>query len=336
MRARALAASRAENWPMALEAWRRVNRSPAADSLSWRAEARACLALGRAGQAERALEKTSAHSPGDPDPWLLRLEIMRIENRLVDALLLGRRAMAAVSPDQRLAILRGWTLALLADAPDDLARSTLRRWLAADPDDLDALMALERRMSEFPRAGDPPLAERLQRLRTLTRAEPDAVGPREALIVALAEAGDPEDGRAMLSAWPKHLRDARYERLKGRWDLEYDQDYESAIQHLTRALDALPHDTKTRYRLARALQAAGHTEEARHASAEVTRMREILEPVRLGKRLDHDLEQLDDPAARRDLADLCASVGLRELADAWQREAQTTQSPKHGSNRLKQ
>lgn len=330
-RARQLAetATRAGRWPEALSRWRIVNASDKADSFSFLQEAKACLALGRAGQAARALEQSSAIDPSQVEPWLIRLEITRIENRLPDAISLGQRALAAVSPTGQREILRGLTLALLAEAPDDLARATLQRWIDADPTDLNARAALERRRSENPRSSDPHVAQRRAALERLVAQFPSHVGLRESLVLVLAEAGDPANGRLVLDAWPPQLRDARYHRLRGRWDLEYDNNPRAAEQSLKQALVALPHDTKTRYRLARALQATGQFEDARQVSATDTRIREILEPVRLARRLDGDLANLDDPSSRKDLAELCQSVGLINLAQAWRADAKRENGPKN-------
>ena len=70
-----------------------MNRTAQADGASLLAEARTLLALGRAAQAEQILEQASARAPSLPEPWLIRLEICRVENRLTDALLLGQRAI---------------------------------------------------------------------------------------------------------------------------------------------------------------------------------------------------------------------------------------------------
>jgi tetratricopeptide (TPR) repeat protein len=323
LRTRAQRASREGHWQIALNAWRTLNSRPEADAYSHLAEARACLALGRARQAENALERCSGLDPANPEPWLIRLEIARIENRLLDANLLGQRAQAAVRPDARREILRGLTLALLADAPDEMARATLSRWIEADPEDLDARAALERRMSENPRAGDPAVAVRLPKLEELVRANPKHFGLLEAYILAIAEAGEPVRGKKALELWPKPMRDARYDRLRGRWELEYERDPRAAARSLARALEALPNDTRTRYRLARALQASGQVEKARQVGSEVARLNEILEPVRLGQRLDAALANLDDPTARQSLAELCESVGLTSLSQAWRRDLES-------------
>lgn len=320
-RIRAEAEARGGRWEEALRLWRVVNATDAADARSFLAEARAALALGRAAQAEGAIERAGRLDPEDPEPWLIRLEMLRIEDRQVEARRVGWEAYEAVPPGSRREVLKALTLALLADAPDDLARRTLARWMEADPGDLDARVALYQRMAEHPRADDPGPRERAEALAALVEARPEHVGAREALVLALAEVGEPERGRDALDAWPDAGRDARYDRLRGRWDLEYDDRPDQAVAALGRAMEALPHDWKTAYRLARALQRAGRPDEARRAAESVARLREALDPSRLGPRLDGDLERLADPAARRDLAALCDSVGLARLADAWRRDA---------------
>ena len=86
----------------------------------------------------------------------------------------------------------------------------------------------------------------------MLKAQPGNAVIREALVIALADIGEPDRGRTFLDSWPKSTRDARYWRLRGRWDLEYDHQYEAAVNAFRKALIDLPHDWKTRIRLARA------------------------------------------------------------------------------------
>ena len=327
LRARAEASAGVEDWAGALAAWEAFNRTDRADSRSLLAEARAALALGRAARAERALVRAIAVTPADPEPALLRLELLRMEGRDVEANRDGWAAFRAVAADSRREVLRAVTLALLDDAPDDLARETLRRWAGADPDDLDARAALARRVAAMPRQGDPDASSRASTLQALLARAPGHLGVREALVAALADAGDPGRGRLALEGWPADARDARYDRLRGRWDLEYDHQPGRAVEALTRALAELPHDWRSRYRLARALFADGREAEARRVAASVALLREALDPAPLGRRLSADLAHLDDPKSRLDLADLCEGAGLSRLADAWRVDAATGLSP---------
>ncbi|MBX6314928.1 MAG: hypothetical protein IRY99_18725, partial [Isosphaeraceae bacterium] len=294
----------------------------AADGRSWLGEARAALALDRAAQAEQALRRATALAPADPEPWRLWLELLRVEDRTLDAQRIGWSAYAAVPPSARREVLRALTLALLADVPEEHARMRLARWAEADPDDLDARVALLRRIAAAPRGGDPEAADRIAILTTLLRCDPSHSGAREALVSELAAAGEIDRGRAVLDAWPEATRDARYDRLRGRWDLDYDHHPDRAVVTFRRALAALPHDGRTHAALARALQALDRPDEARHAAEEVARLRETLDPAALGRRLEADFTHLEDPRSRLDLADLCARAGLARLAAAWRRDAE--------------
>ena len=100
-----------------------------------------------------------------------------------------------VLPEARPQLLRELTLAALTDLPDDLARSTLKRWIDADPGDVDARVAFLRRIGAEPRADDPDRESRLVQLRDLLASHPEHVDAREALVTALADAGEPERGR---------------------------------------------------------------------------------------------------------------------------------------------
>lgn len=289
-----------------------------------RIEAREALAAGQAARAERALIRQTELDPSDPEPWLLRLEMLRVEDRQTEAQSVGWEAYQAVRGPAQRQVLRAMTLALLADTPEEIARATLARWVEADRQDLDARVAQLQRMATSPRAGDPDRASRVAALSELVAAHPDHLAAREALILSLADSGDPDRGRAALDAWPPARRDARYHRLKGRWELEYDRRYPDAVASFTLALSDLPHDWRTHARLARALRNANRDADARRAAETVETLREALDPVVLGNRLDADLSSLDQPRSRLDLSDLCRRVGLSRLADAWSRDASAT------------
>jgi tetratricopeptide (TPR) repeat protein len=319
LRAQAEAAAKAGDWSSALAAWHALNATSSATGATLVAEARANLALGRAGAAEDALARAVQADPASAEPWRLRLEILRVENRPLDALDVGWAALDAVPAHSRRAVLKGLTLALLADLSDDLARKTLARW-AETPTDLNARVALLQRYASMPRASDPQRAERIAELREILHKSPSHYDAREALVSALADSGEPDLGRRVLDDWPgpEATRDARYWRLRGRWDLEYDHHPERAADAFRRALVELPHDWKTRFRLARALHALGLEDEARREAEVVAQTRETLDPVRLGRRLSADLDRPDHPvASQADLADLCARAGLTRLAKAW-------------------
>ncbi len=321
LRDRAEAATRAGDWPTALDSWRALDRLGGGDARSCLAEARAALALDRGADAGRALLRATEADPTAVEAWRGRLDRLRVLDRPFEAARVGFDALGTVAPGGRRAILSSLTLALLAELPDDQARDRLDRWIAADPDDLDARAARLARVAANPRPGDPDRASRIAELSRLLDRDPGHVPTREALTVALADDGDPGRGRAVLGAWPPDSRDARFDRLRARWDLDYDARPDRAASGYRRALVDLPHDWKAHYGLARALRAVGRDAEARGEADAVSRLRERLDPAALGPRLAADLARLDDPRAPADLAALCAGAGLARLADAWAREA---------------
>jgi hypothetical protein len=318
---RAEAATLARDWPRALAAWGEFNKTGGSTARTLLAEARANLALDRAAEANRVLEQASVVDPTLLEVWRTRLDLLRVLDRPLEALRLGNLAGSAVESESRRAILALTTLAALAELPDDEARNRLDRWIVADSNDLDARVARLARVSANFHPGDPDRAARIAELTEILARNPAHVAAREALVVALGDAGEPDQGRQVLEAWPEASRDARFDRLRGRWDLDYDHNPAQAVRSYARALVDLPHDWKSHYGLARAYRALGRDGEARSEAETVALIRERLDPVRLGPRLADDLAKLDDPRALLDLSTLCEGVGLARLAESWRREA---------------
>jgi Flp pilus assembly protein TadD len=328
MQSRAEEAARSGDWATSLRYWRAINATKAAGSVTNLGEARACLALGRAAQAEHSLHQAVTAQPADPDPWRLLLEILRVEDRMLEAQRIGWRAYDQVRPEARRAVLLELTLSVLADLPDELVRTTLRRWVNADDADIDARIALLQRITAQPRAADPNRKSLLAELEALLAKHPDHIAAREVLVTALADTGEPERGHTLLDGWPELTRDARYWRLYGRWKLEYDHRPDLAVAAFRTVVVELPQDWRSWYRLARALRILGREDESREAAKTVSRIREALDPLVLGPRLDAAFDHLDDPLALRALAMLCDRAGLIRLAAAWRDEAQVAaQSP---------
>lgn len=285
-----------------------------ATSTTYLGEGRACLALGRAAQAERALRKAAAAAPSESEAWLLLRWCYGWKTGRSTRSLWGWKALDHVLPGARPQLLRELTLAALTDLPDDLARSTLRRWIDADPGDVDARVALLRRIGAEPRADDPEHESRLVQLRDLLASHPEHVDAREALVTALADAGEPEHGRKLLKTWPLEQRDGRFWRLRGRWDLEHDHRPDQAVTALGAALADFPQDWRIHYRLARALQIVNRPEEARREAETVGRIRELLDPLTLGPKLDAAFSHLGEPAAFQTLASAPGRDGPGSLA----------------------
>jgi tetratricopeptide (TPR) repeat protein len=321
LKTRAEAATRAGDWTTALQAWRAFNATELAQAVTHLNEARACLALGLAAQAEHSLLNASASDPTDPEPWRILLQIYQVEDRTLDAQILGWHAYNHVRSSGRRELLRELTLALLADVSDERVRHILQHWINADPTDIDAQVALIQRIAAQRRAADPGRPTIIATLYAITADHPDHIGAREALVIALADAGEPQLGRTVLDAWPQGARDARYWRLRGRWDLEYEHQYEHAAIALRSTLSILPQDWRSWFRLARTLHILGRNSESHQAAETVTRIRELLDPLSLGPRLDAAFNHINEPAALRDLASLCQRAGLIQLADAWQLES---------------
>ncbi len=329
LRAEAERAARDNDWPAALRAWRAFNATNSARAATHLAQAKAELKLALARQAEATLRKTIAIEPSDAEAWKLLLEILRVEDRSLEARETVWGAYDRIPAEARRAVLRELTLAVLADVADERARLALNRWIDADPADVDARVAMLRRMAAQPRSEDPDRPARLAELEELAAANPAHPGAREALVTALGDAGEPDRGRALLDAWPgpEDDRDGRYWRLRGRWALEYDRDPARAAAAFRRAVATFPHDWRAWSGLARALARLGRADEARRAAESVARIREALEPSPLLARLDNDFRQLDDPRSRRDLAELAGRVGLARLADAWRADAELPTEP---------
>jgi thioredoxin-like negative regulator of GroEL len=318
LQAKAVESAQTGDWATALLCWRRINATSWATGSSHLGEGKATLALGRASQAERALRKAVAAAPEDQEAWLLLLEILRVEERMTDAFELGWKALSSIPRETQPELLRQLTLIALTDLPDSVARATLQRWIDADPDDIDARIALLRRMGTESRSNDPDRAARLARLATILQNNPEHTGAREALLIGLADSGEGEQGRPVLESWPTELRDGRFWRLQGRWDLEFDHRTEEAVSALRQALTDFPQDWRIHYRLARALRIVNRPDEARQEAEAVARIRELLDPTALEPLLDAAFARLPDPAAAEVLARVCKRAGLGRLADSWQ------------------
>jgi tetratricopeptide (TPR) repeat protein len=329
LRAEAEQAARDGDWSAALRAWRAFNATSSARAATHLAEAHAALSLGRAAQAERSLRRAIAADPAAPDPVKVLLEILRVEDRTLDTRQAAWESYDRVPAESRREVLGDLTMALLADMDDKVARSFLKRWIAADPADLDARVALLQRIEAQPRADDPDRSTRLDELEAMVAEHPEHLGAREALVTALADAGEPDRGRAALDAWPgpESGRDARYWRLRGRWELEYDRHPDRAEAAFRRVLEAFPQDWRSWSGLSRALTRLGRPDDARRAAEAVGRIRETLEPSTFVPRIYDDIQHLDDPRSLRDLADLADHAGLSRLAGAWRAEAEALDEP---------
>lgn len=325
--AAAEAATQARDWPRAFAAWHDWNATELRSVATLMAEARSAQALDRGRDAELAAESVTRLDPSSADARLIQLNRLRVLDQPAEAIDLGLSALTRLrTSGARRAILMATTLAALAEVPDAEARNQLDRWIAADPDDSDAQVARMSRVAANPHPGDSDRARRIVELGQIVTRSPNHVAAREALTVALADAGEVDRGRATLDGWPEP-RDHRFDRLQARWDLEYNHEPARAAEGFRRALLKVPHDWKLHYGLARTLRILKQPTEAGTEALAVARLRERLEPSTLGPRLATDFARIDGGSeaesaqAMLDLATLCRGVGLSNLADAWEREA---------------
>jgi thioredoxin-like negative regulator of GroEL len=175
-------------------------------------------------------------------------------------------------------------------------------------------------MAAQPRAADPNRHTILEWMETLLAAHPDNINVREALVSTLADSGELERGQEVISTWPEEQHDARYWNLRGRWQLEYDHQPKEAVLSLEKALQETPQDWRTWYRLARALSSIRRNEESLKAAERVKRLRELLDPLSLGPRLDRLFEHQRTTGTLLELAKLAEQAGLLRLATAWRSE----------------
>ncbi len=299
-------------WSDALEAWRIVNEATEADTDSRIAHAEAAIAVGRPGEAESALRPLLEARTPRPRAWTLMLDLLRIQERRDEALMLTRRGLDTVDLEHTPVLLRAGVQAVLTDVPDDQVRTTLRAWMAAEPDAPHAEIAYQRQIARRPRLDDPSAEDRADRLWDLVRAWPEFAPARIALVEALADAGRPLEARPVLEDWPETAASTGHQRIRGRWALEFEGAPGLAVEALEPVVDRVPHDWKSRYRLARALRLLGHTNRARIEARRVFLTRERLEPNELRPLL----RQLDDGMPVPDLAQRLRDVGLTRLAKA--------------------
>ncbi len=328
--AEAQAATAGGDLPRALAAWHDWNETGRQTVATLLIEAQLAQTLDRGRVADRIAGRVLDVDPSAVAAWTIRLNRLRVLDRPAEAIALGLEALGRLrAPAARRAVLQATTLAALAEVPDAEARGQLDRWIAADPLDLDARVARLARIAAAPHPGDPDRATRIAELDRIVAADPTGDAAREALVVALADAGEVDRGRAVLLAWPEADRGPRFDRLQARWDLEYDHQPARAAAGFRRALLATPHDWKSHYGLARALRMTGAGDAAAAEALAVARLRERLDPATLGPRLAGDLDRLDaDPAgAARDLAELCRGVGLAPLAAAWSQVPEPDRPP---------
>ena len=280
--AEAEAAVAQQDWPLAFAKFHDLNATDARSARNLLVEAQFALATDQGRLAAAAAHAADRLDPRVPDATLVLLNRLRTLDRPDEALALGLGALPRLdSARSRVAVLAATTAATLAEVPDTEARPQLDRWIAADPADTDAQVARLNRISAVPHRGDPDRAARIAQLQALVDRHPEHAAARAALVAALADAGEVDRGRSLLDAWPEP-RDARYSRLRARWDLDHDHQPARAVEGFRLALRATPHDWRLHYGLARALRTLGQVDAAEREALAVARLRERLDPSTAG------------------------------------------------------
>lgn len=284
------------------------------DQISW---ATAALRADHPGAAFDVLESWKKTNPGKPDGWLLILDLARIfgssdmmmenTNEILNHALVNRST----------AVLLASTLGLLTDLEQLEVRARLNKWSANEQESPLAKAYLLLRYAENPLPEDPPRDLRIEQARILASRHPDSVAVLTALIETLFNGGYYQEATEVLDKWPLEDRTGTaYHRLQGRRLQDVEGKHRDAVGEYEEALKFMPHDWKTRYRLARALAASGKIEESRKEARRMSEIRESLDPIHLGELLKAVLPKGRSPEPER-LVGLLRKIGLNPLADAW-------------------
>lgn len=284
------------------------------DQISW---ATAALRADHPGAAFDVLESWKKTNPGKPDGWLLILDLARIfgssdmmmenTNEILNHALVNRST----------AVLLASTLGLLTDLEQLEVRARLNKWSANEQESPLAKAYLLLRYAENPLPEDPPRDLRIEQARVLASRHPDSVAVLTALIETLFNGGYYQEATEVLDKWPLEDRTGTaYHRLQGRRLQDVEGKHGESVGEYEEALKFMPHDWKTRYRLARALAASGKIEESRNEARRMSEIRESLDPIQLGELLKAVLPKGRSPEPER-LVGLLRKIGLNPLADAW-------------------
>lgn len=284
------------------------------DRIAW---ATAALRADHPGAAISILDAWKSSNSEAPDGWLLILDLLRVLGDAdlfsaeVESLLQSPVAMRTTS------VLSSATLGLLTDLDQAEVRSRLKRWVENEPDHPLAQAALLLRYALNPLPEDPSRDERLKQARELLLRFPDSSMARSALAETLFNSGLYEEVAVVLDGWPNSQRvTTSWHRLQGRRLQDLIQKPEEAVAEYQLVLKSMPHDWKTRYRLARALMAGGIADEARQQAHRMTEIRELLEPTALEPVLKRAMPKGRPPEPAQ-MVPLLQKIELNSLAKSW-------------------
>lgn len=286
----------------------------AQDRLDW---ATAALRGDHPGAALHVLQEWVEKSSDTPEGWIIMLDLLRVlglGDRIIEAhdQILSNQ-VARRSPT----VLMTLTLGLLTDLEPEQLRQRLQKWVAAEPGEAIAQAALLQRYNENPLPEDPSRDDRLQVCMNLLDRFPTSIETRMAFVELLLTSGQYDEAGEALKQWPAQVKESiSHQRLLGRYLQDNLQDHENAILSFQNVLKKATFDWKTRYRLARALKAAGQAEKAMTESARMLEIRELLEPNRLEPIIRQAFPKGKPPEPKQ-LVELLDKIGLNALADAW-------------------
>jgi tetratricopeptide (TPR) repeat protein len=197
----------------------------------------------------------------------------------------------------------------------------LKRYVAAAPDDWEALRALARAERAL---GNPDEAARL--FQACLKGSPDDVRAWRDNLTMFQDQGDQEAFLAILETPPKSAESEPETWLFRAVASESRQDLETAAKYLRKAIELDPFVSKYYYRLAMVEQRLGLHEEARAHRARTKEMNEAR--AQLGTAYSDYFVARDDTdggakmsAVCRQLASICETLGWSRAAHGWSRLA---------------
>lgn len=285
------------------------------DRIQW---AVAALRADHMESALSILNQWRQNSPEKPEGWLMILDIYRFlgqPDKIMDAfeeLRLQETAFRSAP------VLMKVTIGLLTDLDPEEVRDRLKRWADAEQNSPMAAATLQQRYLENPLPSDPSRDERLRACRQLVSRFPDSIESHAVLAELLMTSGLMDEAAEILQNWPGNRdNDVNYHRLSGRYLQDVRLDHANAIISFQKVLEKLPHDWKTRYRLARALKAVGHLKESQDESVRMLETREKLEPASLEPIIRNAFPRGKAPEPASMIV-LLNNLNLIRLAESWQ------------------
>lgn len=312
-------------WQAALEHMRRIPEGSPLLVEAMFYEGSTMLHLDRGAQAERALRECLRLDPESIPARQRLVELLLWEDRRVEARQLVWEVYERAPTDHRAAALDQLFRVDYAEFPMELCRTRLERFVAQNPRDWDAVVALARLYSS---GSDSALQARAApMLRGVLQEQPENVDCRTALVtVAIGE--DQEEVQQLLDTWPADQRDERYLTNRGIVQQEYERDFGNAAETFRRVLETQPDNWKVRGRFAACLRLLYQREQADFQMKRHTRVSEALKEDHIAQLLQDAVTQLATAPHRYRVGALYETVGRFKEARCWYHEALRVQ-PSH-------